>query len=358
VGLADKAAFDAYLTPLGEIDWVVCGCDGGDTWTELSVQAGSSRSFTAESPPARGGFCVTQQAAIVIRHQRLGFVDADGLPVDLLDSALARTSPRLGQDPANGSKKGKAASDLSPRVRQGSSTTRQATLMSGHRFEPLAVSTHNMQENQMRELLVSTVVALASVVPALAQDAPAQAADPSAVHDQQDVVNQSVQSFEQRVQQRLTQAGFTNIEMVPTSILIRAIDRDGNPVMLALSPDSLSEWLQVSGGQNYGSGSDTPSRHPAVAAPRHPVSVRDAHRQPAGAAQLHAHRQPAGAAQLHAHSAQREREVLHHQHAKSAHRLVDVGFIGDRGQDHHLQYRFRRGQQADAQHQPRQHQFQ
>jgi hypothetical protein len=132
-------------------------------------------------------------------------------------------------------------------------------LMSGHRFEPLGVSTHNMQENQMRKLLVSTVVSLAWVVPALAQDAPAQA---SAAHGQQDVVNQSVQSFEQRVQQRLTQAGFSNIEMVPTSILIRAIDRDGNPVMLALSPDSLSELLEVSGIQNDGSGSDTPSRHP------------------------------------------------------------------------------------------------
>jgi hypothetical protein len=85
---------------------------------------------------------------------------------------------------------------------------------------------------------------------------------PAGARRQQDVVNQSVQSFEQRVQQRLTQAGFSNIEMVPTSILIRAMDRDGNPVMLALSPDSLSELLEVSGGQNDGSGSDTPSRHP------------------------------------------------------------------------------------------------
>jgi|HubBroStandDraft_6_1064221.scaffolds.fasta_scaffold1406907_1 hypothetical protein len=73
----------------------------------------------AESPPARGGFCVTQQAAIVIRHQRLGFVDAAGLHVDLLDSTLARTSPRLAQDPANGSNKGKAASDLSLRLSAG-----------------------------------------------------------------------------------------------------------------------------------------------------------------------------------------------------------------------------------------------
>jgi hypothetical protein len=129
-----------------------------------------------------------------------------------------------------------------------------------------------LKGNQMHKLLVSTVVSLAWVVPALAQDTSAQAAAASAVHGQQDVVNQSVQSFEQRVQQRLAQAGFSNIEMVPTSILIRAMDRDGNPVMLALSPNSLSELLDVSGGQNYGFGSDTPSRHPAEAAP----SVGDA----------------------------------------------------------------------------------
>ena len=56
----------------------------------------------------------------------------------------------------------------------------------------------------MRRLLVSTVVSLAWVVPALAQDAPAQAAAASAAHGQQDVVNQSVQSFEQRVHKRLS----------------------------------------------------------------------------------------------------------------------------------------------------------
>jgi hypothetical protein len=86
----------------------------------------------------------------------------------------------------------------------------------------------------MRKLLVSTIVTVAWAVPALAQDAPSQAAAPSAAHGQQDVGNQGAQSFEQKVARRLTQAGFSNIEMVPTSILIRAIDRDGNPVTLAL----------------------------------------------------------------------------------------------------------------------------
>jgi hypothetical protein len=80
-------------------------------------------------------------------------------------------------------------------------------------------------------------------------------------------VNQGAQSFEQKVARRLTQAGFSNIEMVPTSILIRAIDRDGNPVTLALSPDSLAELLAVPGGQTDGSGSDTPLRQPAPTAP-------------------------------------------------------------------------------------------
>jgi hypothetical protein len=80
-------------------------------------------------------------------------------------------------------------------------------------------------------------------------------------------MKQGVQSFEQRVQQRLTQAGFSNIEMVPTSILIRAIDRDGNPVMLALSPASLAALLESPGGQNDGSGNDTPSRQPPATDP-------------------------------------------------------------------------------------------
>ena len=120
----------------------------------------------------------------------------------------------------------------------------------------------------MHRLLISTVLSLAWVVSAMAQDAPWQApAAASTTHGQRDVMNQGVQSFEQRVQQRLTQAGFSNIEMVPTSILIRAIDRDGNPVMLALSPDSLAALLEAPGGQNGGSGSDTPSRQPPTTDP-------------------------------------------------------------------------------------------
>jgi hypothetical protein len=120
---------------------------------------------------------------------------------------------------------------------------------------------------KMHKLLVSTIVSLALVVPALAQDAPGHSAAASTTQSQQGVVNQGVQSFEQRVQRRLTQAGFNNIEIVPTSILIRAMDSNGNPVLLALSSDSLTKLLEVPGGQNDGSGGGTPSRQPAMTAP-------------------------------------------------------------------------------------------
>jgi hypothetical protein len=44
---------------------------------------------------------------------------------------------------------------------------------------------------------------------------------------------------------RLAHAGFTDIEMVPTSFLVRAKDADGNSVTLVLSPDSVAEFKSV-----------------------------------------------------------------------------------------------------------------
>jgi hypothetical protein len=117
----------------------------------------------------------------------------------------------------------------------------------------------------MRKLLFSTVVLLAGMAPAFAQDAPIQAGVATAAQNQQNVLHRDVQSFGQRIQKRLTQAGFSNIEMVPTSILVRATDRDGNPVMMALSTGSLAELLEVSG-QNDGTATGVPTGRPAPTA--------------------------------------------------------------------------------------------
>jgi hypothetical protein len=111
----------------------------------------------------------------------------------------------------------------------------------------------------MRLLLIPTLAFVACAMPALAQDAPKQALAPDAakqaqtqeaaeqkatlpavVQSQNEALVRSTQAIEQNVQARLGRAGYTDVEMIPTSFLVRAKDPDGNPVMLVLGPETLT----------------------------------------------------------------------------------------------------------------------
>jgi hypothetical protein len=63
--------------------------------------------------------------------------------------------------------------------------------------------------------------------------------------DQQQNDSQNTQSIEKTLRNQLASAGLTDIELVPTSFVVRAKAADGNPVVFLLYPDSDSEW-QVS----------------------------------------------------------------------------------------------------------------
>ena len=45
----------------------------------------------------------------------------------------------------------------------------------------------------------------------------------------------------QRLRNDLTKAGFTDIKIMPSSFLVRAKDSQGNPVMMVINPDSVTE---------------------------------------------------------------------------------------------------------------------
>jgi hypothetical protein len=45
----------------------------------------------------------------------------------------------------------------------------------------------------------------------------------------------------QKLHDDLTKAGFTDITIMPQSLLVRAKDTQGNPVMMVINPDSLTE---------------------------------------------------------------------------------------------------------------------
>jgi hypothetical protein len=57
-----------------------------------------------------------------------------------------------------------------------------------------------------------------------------------------------------RLRQSLTQAGFTDVHVMPESFLVRAKDKDGNPVMMVVNPDSVTSVTTV-GGANSATGS-------------------------------------------------------------------------------------------------------
>jgi hypothetical protein len=122
----------------------------------------------------------------------------------------------------------------------------------------------------MRRLLVLTFVSLAWVIPAMAQDAPqVQGAAPNTAQ-QDEPVSEGAQSIQRNIRAQLTLAGFTDIELLPTSFLVRAKDADGNPVMLMLSPDSISQLQEVAPGDAGGpdsSNGDATSPRPPTALP-------------------------------------------------------------------------------------------
>ena len=63
---------------------------------------------------------------------------------------------------------------------------------------------------------------------------------------------QQQQSIKARVKNNLEQAGFTNVQIMPSSFLVRAKDKEGNPVMMVINPDSVTAITEVSGDNHPG----------------------------------------------------------------------------------------------------------
>ena len=68
----------------------------------------------------------------------------------------------------------------------------------------------------------------------------------------------------QKLRDDLTKAGFTNITIMPSSFLVRAKDSQGNPMMMVINPDSVTEVTAqsapaVSGAMKGAANTQTPS---------------------------------------------------------------------------------------------------
>jgi hypothetical protein len=68
---------------------------------------------------------------------------------------------------------------------------------------------------------------------------------------------QSNQSIPQELRQKLTADGFTDVHIMPSSFLVSAKNKSGEPVMMRISPDSMTVLTEEPADQTTGSGADS-----------------------------------------------------------------------------------------------------
>jgi sporulation protein YlmC with PRC-barrel domain len=69
---------------------------------------------------------------------------------------------------------------------------------------------------------------------------------PSINETQSTTPNPSTHGLRAQVRDMLQKEGFTDVRVVPSSFMVRAKDKNGNPVIMSISPDSFTEVSEVS----------------------------------------------------------------------------------------------------------------
>lgn len=101
----------------------------------------------------------------------------------------------------------------------------------------------------MRAVLLATTAVLVVSSAAWAASGP----------DKADNSNQTNTKARQELTNMLNKSGYTDIRVAPTSFMVRAKDKDGNPVVMSISPDRFAEITAVTDttGNQGNSGSRT-----------------------------------------------------------------------------------------------------
>ena len=107
----------------------------------------------------------------------------------------------------------------------------------------------------MRKVFLSTVAAASLLA------LPALAATDSTNNQSSNNSPPSAAQIQQNLHQELSKAGYTDIQIIPGSFLVRAKDSKGNPTEMMVTPNSLTAVTAMNGsnssGQNGTSNSTT-----------------------------------------------------------------------------------------------------
>jgi hypothetical protein len=83
---------------------------------------------------------------------------------------------------------------------------------------------------------------------------------------------QTKQSIPQELRQKLSSAGFTDVEMVPSSFLVSAKNKEGNHVMMRISQESMTMLTEIPVSETSTTGSSTSSGESSAITPESSTS--------------------------------------------------------------------------------------
>jgi sporulation protein YlmC with PRC-barrel domain len=111
-----------------------------------------------------------------------------------------------------------------------------------------------MENQKMKASLLATIATSVLILYQPAAMAESTTPKQAASANEQTTAPQKVQdkqAWRMQVRDMLQKEGFTDIQVMTGSLLIRAKDKDGNPVIMNLSPDSITEVSEIRGsGEN------------------------------------------------------------------------------------------------------------
>lgn len=107
--------------------------------------------------------------------------------------------------------------------------------------------------NALYTLGSALVLAGALATPSFAASSNAAGTNPAGSNNNPSMAaapNGQAMHVAQKMRDDLSKAGFTDIRIMPSSFLVRAKDLSGNPVMMVINPDSVTEITEQNPGTN------------------------------------------------------------------------------------------------------------
>lgn len=105
--------------------------------------------------------------------------------------------------------------------------------------------------------LIPVVMCAALACPAMAASTDSSSSTGTNGTMNQNGANTSTPQISAKLRQSLAQSGYTDIQVVPEAFLVHAKDKAGNPVMMMVRPNSVTEITELPASNGSGTASES-----------------------------------------------------------------------------------------------------